>query len=245
MRTQSFFTHRFGLGYGLCLSLLFGLSLFVLPCLFSNSFTAHAQNTQPSKTSPKTLGTSSHKISPLISFDELQRGIDTSDYDRFSSIIDVPSLVSSSVAQGLSEFKKAANEGDFGDMDMTVALLLNALDTGGDQNAATTKFIAREAEMLLAAAVRGGYLAGKPDETKAGNAGLFKKALKQLGKGHKKIVPLNILEQSGSTALVKALYTDTRNHRIPLTLKMEQEDTVWRIKEVTNIKEIITLAAPR
>lgn len=183
--------------------------------------------------------------SPFTSFKELQYGIDTSDYERFSAIIDVPALVKSSVANGLSEFKQAAGKGDFGDMDMSVALLLNALDTNGDENAVTTKFIAREAELLLAAAVRGGYLAGTPDESKAGNAGLFKKALKQLGKGHKKITPLTIVEQSDTQATVKALYTDTRNHRIPLTLKMEKENSLWRIKEVTNIKEIITLATPR
>lgn len=233
MQTKNNSINRLSLCSGLCRNLLVILTF----ALFSFPLAAYAENTQPPQANRST--------SPLTSFNELQRGIDTSDYERFSSIIDVPTLVSSSLAQGLSEFKKAASNGDFGDMDMSVALLLSALDTGGDKNATTTKFIAREAELLLAAAVRGGYLAGKPDAEKAGNAGLFKKALKQLGKGHKKIVPLNIVEQSGSTALVKALYTDTRNHRIPLTLKMEQEDAVWRIKEVTNIKEIITLAAPR
>lgn len=191
------------------------------------------------------LHTTARAETPLNSLKELQRSIDTSDYDLFSEVMDVSSVVKSSIANGLSEFKKAASQGNYGDMDMTVTLLLSALDTGGSQDAATTKFIAREAELLLAAAVRGGYLAGKPDESKAGNAGLFKMALKQLGKGHKKIVPLKVVEQSDKSATVKALYTDTRNHRIPLTLKMQREDTVWRIKEVANIKEIIALAAPR
>lgn len=181
--------------------------------------------------------------SPLHSFKKLQKSIDTSDYEQFSAIIDVPSLVNSSVASGLAEFKEAASQGDFGELDMSVAILLSTMDFSGDKNAATTKFIAREAELLLGAAVRGGYLAGNPNPEKAGNAGIFKKALKQLGKGHKKITPLRVIEQSNDEATVKALYTDTRNHRLPLTLKMAKENQIWRIKEVTNIQEIISLAA--
>lgn len=180
---------------------------------------------------------------PLISVRQIQKSIDQCDYELFSAAVDVDSLLTTTINNGAKELQEALQASDVASQDMALNLVLSALSGSGEKVGAVQGLFVNEGKNFLRAAVQGGYLAGKPDKEKAGNAGLFAKGLKELGRSRKVVEPGRILSHDDKKALVTATYKDQDAGDFPLELLMQRNDQGWQVMEIKNIKSIILQAS--
>jgi|GEM_PF-3271753 len=180
--------------------------------------------------------------SPLEALATAQKGIAGHDYAVLSQGVDVSSVLDNATDSLLAELKRQMNEGNMvGDSTVTTLLLMLVDDDSG-KGGMVRSLLRMEAENLLRTAVNAGYIDGKPDPSKAGNAGMFKSALKELGRSKKRLAPGKVLKEQDDSATVSASFVDSIEGIFPLELRMEKEQGQWRVKEIMNIRQLIEQA---
>jgi hypothetical protein len=180
--------------------------------------------------------------SPLEAITTAQKGISSHDYALLRQGVDVSSVLDKATDSLLAELKRQMNEGNMvGDSTITTLLLMLVDDDSG-KGGMVRSLLQMEAENLLRTAVNAGYIDGKPDPSKSGNAGMFKSALKELGRSKKRLAPGKVLKEQDDSATVSASFVDSIEGIFPLELRMEKEQGQWRVKEIMNLRQLIEQA---
>ena len=199
-------------------------------CLVSGSFSvAHAADAAPDST-------------PFGAVEAVQQAIDTGDYALFSRLINVDSLVQKAVSDGLNAVSKKLAEANKEAGDLTVDMLLTLVGDGVKEGDFVTSLVAGECKDFLRAAVKGGYLAGKPDPSRAGSGGMFASGLKNMGKSRKELIPTRELSRQDNEATIEATWFDPHAGVFPLRLRLAERQGAWQVQSVENVKEIIEMS---
>ena len=180
--------------------------------------------------------------SPLDAIKLAQKGVSDHDYTLFSQAVDVPSVLDSAADSLLAELKKQMASGAIKGDSTATSLLLMALSDDAGKGGMVRTLLQMEAVNLLRTAINAGHIDGEPDPAKAGNAGLFKGALKELGRSKKELAPGKVLKEEGDKATVSAAFFDSLEGRFPLELRMQKENGQWRVKELMNVRQLIDQA---
>ncbi len=179
---------------------------------------------------------------PLEALALAQRGIDQSEPDLFYQAVDVNSVLARGADAGIAAIKEQMAKGTLGELNPMLALAVAGMDTG---DAAKTKMLKQlltsEVRTFVAAGIRGGYFAGKPNGKV--DAGSFSPLLDGLSKGRKEIVAGKVLSHKGDTAKVSATFIDHGAGTFPLELGLEQRNGQWQVVEISNAAALIQEAA--
>ena len=179
---------------------------------------------------------------PFGAVEAVQQAIDTGDYTLFSSLINVDSLVQKAVSDGLNAVSKKLAAANKEAGDLTVDMLLTLVGDGVKEGDFVTSLVAGECKDFLRAAVKGGYLAGKPDPSRAGSGGMFASGLKNMGKSRKELIPTRELSRQDGEATVEATWFDPHAGVFPLRLRLAEKQGAWQVQSVENVKEIIEMS---
>ena len=203
-------------------------------CLLLCSFLAPAQ--------AEAVEAELDRSTPFGAVEAVQYAIDKSDYALFSSVINVDSLVQKAVADGLNAMSKKLAVANKEAGDLTVDMLLSLVGDGVKEGDFVASMVAGECKAFLQAAVKGGYLAGKPDPSRAGSGGMFASGLKGMGKTRKELIPTRELSRQGSESTVEATWLDPQAGVFPLRLRLVENQGVWQVQSVENVKEIVEMS---
>ena len=179
---------------------------------------------------------------PFGAVEAVQYAIDTKDYSLFSSLVNVDSFVQKAVSDGLNAVSKKLADANKEAGDLTVDMLLSLVGDGVKEGDFVTSMVSGECKAFLQAAVKGGYLAGKPDPSRAGSGGMFASGLKNLGKSRKEIIPTRELSRQDGEATVEATWLDPQAGVFPLRLRLAEMQGAWQVQYVDNIREIVEMS---
>ena len=179
---------------------------------------------------------------PFGAVEAVQQAMDTGDYALFSRLVHTETLVQKAVSDGLNAVSKKLAAANKEAGDLTIDMLLTLVGDGVKEGDFITSMVAGECEAFLQAAVKGGYLAGKPDPSRAGNGGMFASGLKNFGKTRKEIIPTRELSRQNGEAMVEATWLDPQAGVFPLRLHLKENEGVWQIYSVDNVREIVEMS---
>ncbi len=179
---------------------------------------------------------------PEASIAMLQKAVSTHDLALTERYLDIDGVTAKAMDVLLADDAaiKALNS------DALAVGLTLAVSGGANTVAVFKDFLQGEARVYVRHGVVSGAFAGNLVEGASTYGGLFKKAFR--GKGKDKIVfgPAKEMKREGESALVATtLAQGVKNHAYPLELRLERQDGVWRVVELTNARELIQQAVSK
>ncbi len=175
---------------------------------------------------------------PEAAIPQLQKAIDGSDAALLEKHMDVRAVVDKGVDAVLADpaAMKAAQQTP------AVALLLAGMGADPSAKAMIKNVLAQETREFVLNGVSSGAFAGKKPSKKG--TGLLSPLFADASKGRKEFGPARLVERKGPSATVAtSLYDYEAKERYPLELRLLEEQGVWRVKEVLNVKQLVTMAS--
>ena len=170
----------------------------------------------------------------------LQKAIDGSDAALLEKHMDLDSVINKATDFVLADptALKAAQQTP------AVALLIAGMGSDPKAKAVLKKILVQETRGFVTQGVSTGAFAGKKASGKSKDGGLLSPLFADASKGRKEFGPAKLLERKGGSAKVAtSLYDAGAKERYPLELRLEEQQGVWRVIEVMNIKQLITMAS--
>lgn len=178
--------------------------------------------------------------SPEATIPILQKSIDSSDAALLEKHMDLDSVINKATDFVLADptALKAAQQTP------AVALLIAGMGADPKAKAMLKKILAQETRNFATQGVSSGAFAGKKPSGKSKDGGLLSPLFADASKGRKEFGPAKLLERKGGSAKVStSLYDAGAKERYPLELRLEEQQGVWRVVEVMNIRQLISMAS--
>lgn len=183
---------------------------------------------------------SAFAASPESTIPLLQKSIDSSDAALLEKHMDLDSVINKATDFVLADptALKAAQQTP------AVALLIAGMGADPKAKAMLKKILAQETRSFATQGVSSGAFAGKKPSGKSNDSGLLSPLFADASKGRKEFGPAKLLERNGGSARVSTtLYDAGAKERYPLELRLEEQQGVWRVMEVINIRQLISMAS--
>jgi len=167
----------------------------------------------------------------------LQKAIDTRDMTLVEKYLDVDGILKKGVDAAL---KDEAALKDIRRYPAAAVLLALGGTAGGGE--AVHALLGAEIKEYVRHGVVSGSFAGKPVEGASSYNGMFGKAFRGGDKDKKSFGPAKVTRRDQTFARIATSLVETRKNRsYPLDLVAEKQDGVWRIVEVANMAELMSL----
>lgn len=177
---------------------------------------------------------------PLDAVTTAQKAIDSSDATLFNKVVNVDSILDKGAASALDILTQKMRNGELVGVNPVLALTLSSMGQDPMKIEMLRGLLGAEIKKFVAAGINGGYFAGKPNGK--GDGGAFSGLLQGLSREKKELVPGRVLSEKGDAATISATLVDYGAGKFPLELGLIQENGLWRITEVLNIRALLDSA---
>lgn len=180
--------------------------------------------------------------SPLAALKVAQYGIDVCNSDYFNQVVDVPAVVDKASDPLLAALRAQSTEKDQSGQAMLLIMLATANE---DTLAMLRPLLTSEVRGLVNTGINGCHFAGHPQKDSKAAKGSLASLLDKMSPGRRCIVPGKVLSQEGDRASVTAKFVDPKEGAFDLLLVMQQENGLWRVKEISNARKLFEEAIRR
>lgn len=185
------------------------------------------------------------ETSPLDAVAVLQSGIEAKDMNIVEQAVDVDAVLRSALDVFLIELKerRAKRKNPVKETKAMEVIFAVADNPTSTKSLAVKALLLQEAKKFVTGVVQGGYLLGEQKSSLVKTLGIFSSlqswfddcTVKQVTAG-------KVLSEQEDEALLSASYVDNGTVKFPLELLAKKENTIWRIKEIHNLKELLSRA---
>ena len=176
--------------------------------------------------------------SPEESIHRLQEGVDNAETERVLSYLDIDQVVGRALDAALKHEEVLRITKQYPPLAFALSLG-GGLGTGVIQD-----FLTAEVKQFVLYGVSSGAFAGRPHSGKPKPGGLMDGLLRGGAKDRKIFGEAITRHREGDTALVStSLFDAGSGETYPLELKLERQNTLWRVMEITNIQQHINRVA--